>query len=72
MWLIFFIQHLYLIGVCGYARIKEQRASIHMFNRDWAVSSNFINCFTLNSEHNWEDLYIQLRYQQADTPDNQN
>ena len=26
MWLIFLIRHLYLIGVCGYVRIKEQRA----------------------------------------------
>ena len=31
-----------------------------MFNRDWTTSSNFINYSTLNSEHNWEDLRIQI------------
>ena len=28
-----------------------------MLKRDWATCSRFINYATLNSEHNWEDLY---------------
>jgi hypothetical protein len=34
------------------------------------MSSNIHNYFTLNSEHDWEDLYIQLRNQQTCTSDN--
>ena len=32
--------------------------------------SKYINCFTLNSGHNWEDLCIYLRDQQICTLDN--
>ena len=38
-----------------------------MFKRDWIMSSYFINYSTLNSEHNWEALYIQLKNQQTCT-----
>ena len=34
----------------------------HMF---WTMSSNINNYSTLNNEHNWEDLCIQLRNQQT-------
>ena len=35
--------------------------------RDWSTSSNIINYYTLNNEHNWENLCIQLRNQQTST-----
>ena len=31
-----------------------------MLKRDWVVSWNIDNFFTLISEHNWEDLCIQF------------
>lgn len=27
-----------------------------MIKRDWTIFSNSENCFTFNSDHNWEDL----------------
>ena len=36
-----------------------------MFNTDWTTSSNINNYYALNKEHNWEDLCLQLRNQQA-------
>ena len=41
-----------------------------MFKRDWTTSSNIDKYSTLNSEHNLEDLCIQLRNQQTCTFDN--
>ena len=32
-----------------------------MFKRYWTTSSKIDNYFTLNSEHNWEDLSIHVR-----------
>lgn len=32
-----------------------------MLKSDWAMPSDFINYYTLSSEHNWEDACIQLR-----------
>ena len=29
-----------------------------MFTREWTKSSSFTNQFTVNSEHDWEDLCI--------------
>ena len=29
-----------------------------MFERDWTTSSNFLNYFIPNSEHNWEDIFM--------------
>ena len=40
---------------------KKQTLYIHMFKRDWITSSIFVHYSTFNGEHNWEDLYIQLR-----------
>ena len=40
--------------------------------RDWSRSSNNNNHFTLNNEHNWEDLCIQLIIQQTCTSDSHN
>jgi hypothetical protein len=42
-------------------RIKEQTSLRHMFQRDWTTPVSFINYTTLNNEHKWEDLCIQLR-----------
>ena len=36
-----------------------------MFKRDWSTFSNIDNYSTLNNEHNWEDVCIQLKNQQA-------
>ena len=58
--------------VCGSMRIKEKTSRKHMFKRDWTTSSNNNNYSTLNSEHNWEDVWIQLRNQQTCTSDNYN
>jgi subtilase family serine protease len=38
-----------------------------MHKRDWIASSNLIDYSTLNDEHNWEDLSIQLKNQQTCT-----
>ena len=58
--------------VCGYVRIKEQTPLIHMLKRNWTTSLNFINHSTLNSEHNLEDLCIQVRNQKTCTSNNNN
>ena len=36
-----------------------------MFKRDYTTSLQDNNCFTLNNEHDWEDLCVQLRHQQT-------
>ena len=38
-----------------------------MSKRDWTISSNINNYSTLNNEHKWKDLYIELRNQQTCT-----
>ena len=43
-----------------------------MVRRDWTPSANIHDYSTLNNEHNWKDLYIQLRNQQTYTSDNHN
>ena len=43
--------------------MKEQTSQKHLFKRDQTKFSNN-NYFVLNSEHNWEDLCIQVRNQQ--------
>ena len=50
-------------------RIKEQTSERHMFERDWTTSSKNVNSSTLDGEHNWEDLYIQLRNPETCTSD---
>jgi hypothetical protein len=66
-WLIFLIGHLYVIGM--------------LFGEDQRVNDtclkeirlpNINDYYTLNSEYNWEDLYINLRNQQTCTSDNLN
>ena len=47
---------------------KEQTPYKLIFKRDWTTSSNFINYFTLNSEHNWEDLCMHSMDQQTCIP----
>ena len=37
--------------------------------RDWITSSSLSNYFTLNSEHNWEKVCIQLRYATNQEPE---
>ena len=57
--LLFLIGHLYVFGVwLG----DNQRANIlsYMFKRDWTTSSGFMKYSTLNSEHNWRDIYSRL------------
>ena len=53
---------------------EDQRTNTirHVFKRDCTTSSDFINYSTPNSEHNWEDLCIQLRNQQTSTSENHN
>jgi hypothetical protein len=46
-------------------RNKEQTLGRHVFERDCTTFSNINNYPTFDSEHNWEDLCIQLRNQQA-------
>ena len=58
--------------VCGLASIKEQTYWRHIFKRDWTMSLNIDNYFTLNNEHNSKDLCIQLRNQQTRIFDNHN
>ena len=56
-WLVFSIRPLYLIGMWF---SEDQRANIvktHV-QRSWTTSSNIKNYYTLNIEHNWEDLCI--------------
>ena len=48
---------------CGSKQIPQR----HMFNRDWIMSSNFLNYFTFNTEYNWEDLCIWFINQQTYT-----
>ena len=43
-----------------------------MIKGDWAMSSNINNYSTLNGEHNWELLCIQLRNQQTCTSNKHN
>ena len=41
-----------------------------MFKTYWDASKNIYNRYVLDSEHNWEDIHIQLRNQQTLTSDN--
>ena len=70
-WLLFLIGPLDLIGI--WFR-EDQRANITKtrVSRDWVTSSNINNYHILNSEHNWEDLDIQLRNQETCTSNNHN
>ena len=43
-----------------------------MFQWEWTMSSNINNHYTLTSEHNWENMCIQLRNQHTWTFDNRN
>ena len=44
---------------------KNKHHKRHVFERDWTMSSKFINTSTLRSEHDWGDLCIQLRNEQT-------
>ena len=56
--------------MCGLVRIKEQTLQSHKeIGLDFQIP---INCSTLNSEHDWEDLYIQITNQQAYNFNNHN
>jgi hypothetical protein len=43
-----------------------------VFNKDWTMPSNRNKYSTLNNEHKWEDLCIQVRNQQTYTSNNHN
>ena len=51
---------------------KNKHHERHIFIRYWTKFSNFVTHSKLNSEHNWEDLCIQLRNQQAYTSGDHN
>ena len=55
---------LYIWLFSGLVRIRGHTSYKYVFKRDWTMFS-IINIYvTLNNEHNWEDLCIQLRSQQ--------
>ena len=56
--LVTFLNRTPKIDWCG---ITNKHHKGHIFKRDWTSTSYFIDFLTLNSEHNWEDLSIQLR-----------
>jgi hypothetical protein len=53
---------------------EDQRANIIKTHvpRDWNLSLDINNYYTLNSEHNWEDQCIQLKNGQTYTFNNHN
>ena len=51
-------------------KTNKQTPKQHLFKRDRTTSSTFINCQTLNNEHNWEDLYLQSRINKHAPPSN--
>ena len=67
MWLLFFVRLLDLIAIWFG---EDQRANIIKTNIQKRLNFVFkqfitaMHCSTLNSEHNWEELLIQLRNQQ--------
>ena len=63
--LLYFIGSLYLIGVWFSENQWTNIITTHVYKI-------FFNYFTLNSQHDWEDLCIQLRNQQTCTFDNNN
>ena len=56
--------------VCDSMRIKVQTSRRPIVKRDWTMCSNIYNYSTLDNEHNWEDLCIQLRNQHTCTSNN--
>ena len=63
----------YIWRMCGLS--EDRRTNINKatrLKRDWTTSSIFINYSKLSSEHNWEDLCVQLRNRQTCTSDNHN
>ena len=53
-------------------RINQQTPWTQMFKRDWTTFLDTIIYSTLNSESNWEDLFVQVRNQQTCTSNNHN
>ena len=68
---LFLIRQLCLIGVLLHED-KRTNTIKTCVSRDWTVPSDFIYYSTLNSEHNWENLYIQLRNKHTCTSNNHN
>lgn len=52
---IFLSGHLLLVGV----KLGEEQRT-NTIKRDWMMSSNFINHFTLHNEHIWEDMLYSI------------
>ena len=68
--LLFLIRHLYLIGVW---LSEDQRTNMMKTQFGLRCQIFFTSYYsTLNTEHNWEDLSIQLRNQQTCAFNNQN
>jgi hypothetical protein len=55
---IFLIGPVYLVVVWLLGEDKRKTPQIHMFNRNWTTTSDFINSSTLNSELNWEETIL--------------
>ena len=64
-WLFFLVKNLLWIDVWFGKDQRTNTIKTYVFKMDWTLSSNCINYSTLNSERNWEDLWIQLNYLQT-------
>ena len=58
----FLIYHLYLIGV-WLSKDQKTKPERHVFEIDWAKSSNCSIYSTFNSKRKWENLWVWLRNQ---------